>query len=181
MAKMKRMMTTEQKIQRYKTRKKIGLAVKIIAAVAAVLIMANVAYYGYYYIVFTHMAQNDSDPDKNLGPGFSRPLHMIPEDDDEGVYILAYYYNNQWNVVDDSQLLKDNRDHFTIYKKDSDWHEGTHLQLMIIRNHGMLNNVPLSPFTLIDDRCFKNHIKTMTMGEFQEYCKEKHLSHIYIQ
>ena len=179
MAKMKRKVTTEQKIKRYKKRRKIWMAVKIIAAVTAVLVIAQVAYHGYYYIVFTHMAQNDVDPDKNFGAGFSRPLHMIHDKDCS--YILAYYYGGHWNVVDDPQLVRDNRDNFTIYKKDAEWHEGTHLQLLLIRDNVLYDSLPLSPVTLIDDRCFKDHIKKMSMDEFKAYCKENHLRSILIK
>lgn len=106
---------------------------------------------------------------------------MIPKDNTESTFVLAYYYNGCWNVVDDSQKLKDNRENFMIYKEDDKWHEGTHLQLMLIKDTYMFNNIPLCEKMLIDNRCFKDCTKKMTMEEFEQYVSEHGYTSVYIQ
>ena len=130
----KKMITTEQKVEKYLKRKRIALYIKILAGIIGIALLIPAVYYGYYYVVFTVMPQNDYDPDKNVGSGYSRPLHLISANDTKNHYVLAYYYNDQWSVVDDSQKIIENRDNFTIYKDDDEWHEGTHLQLLIFKN-----------------------------------------------
>lgn len=169
----KRKLSTDEKIARYKRKRRIGLVLRILIPIAAVLLLLQVSYYGFYYIAFTVMPQNSYDPDKSVGTGYSKPLHMMAEYENHYTYVLAYYYGGCWNVVDDTEKIKENRDNFMIYKKDDKWHEGTHLQLMIYENSYLLNNVPLSEFTLIDDRCFRDCIKQMTMEEFKDYCEKK--------
>ncbi len=176
----KKKLTTEEKIKKYKRNKKLSIAVKIMAGVIAAALMVPIFYYGYYFVVFSLMPANSYNPDKNVGAGYSRPLHMIPDYDAHNEYILAYYIGDRWNVVDDSEMIKKNRDNFTIYKSDDEWHKGTHLQLILVQNGYMMNKVPLSTFTLIDDRCFSKCTKVMTMEEFEAYCQEKDLQSMYI-
>lgn len=176
----KKKLTTEQKIAKYKKKRRVSLLIKIMAGIIAFALLIPATYYGYYYLVFGVMPQNDYNPDKILGVGYSRPLHMIPEYDKSNSYILAYYYNGHWSVVDDSQKLKDNRDKFTIYKEDDQWYDEEHLQLLLFRGTFLYNVLPLSKNTLIDNRCFKDCTQIMTMEEFLDYCKEKGLQTDYI-
>lgn len=175
----KKNLTIDQKIKAYKRKKRITTIIKISLATIALAMLVPIVYYGYYYVVFSVMPAHSYDPDKNIGSGFSRPLHMMRKS--SATYLLAYYYDDCWYVVDDTKTLMENRDNFTIYKKDDEWHEGTHLQLMIYENSYLLNNVPLSSFTLIDDRCFRNCKKKMTMEEFKDYLSEKGYDTVYIK
>ncbi|MBQ9901313.1 MAG: hypothetical protein IJM51_02855 [Clostridia bacterium] len=176
----KKKLSTEEKITRYKRKRRIGFFLRILIPLVAVLAIMQASYYGFYYVVFTVMPQSAYDPDKSVGSGYSKPLHMMAQYENKYTYVLAYYYGGCWNVVDDTEKLKANRDNFMIYKEDDKWHEGTHLQLMIYENSYLLNNVPLAEFTLIDDRCFKDCLKQMTMEEFIEYCEQKGFKN-YIQ
>lgn len=177
----KRKLTTEQKIERYKKRRRVktGIIVMIVALIIAVMI--PVSYYGYYYLVFTVFPQNSYDPDKVTGVGYIKPLNAIPKDNTTSSYVLAYYYDDCWHVVDDSQKLRDSRDSFIIYKEDNEWHEDTHLQLMLIKDTFMYDNYPLSPNMLIDERCFKDCMKIMTMEEFEKYISENGFSSVFIK
>ena len=177
----KKKLSTQQKIEKYKRKRRIGLTVKIIIAAIIVALMIPATYYGYYYVVFSVLPARSYDPDKITGVGYCRPLHMIPKDNTESTFVLAYYYNGCWNVVDDSQKLKDNRENFMIYKEDDKWHEETHLQLMLIKDTYMFNNIPLCEKMLIDNRCFKDCTKKMTMEEFEQYVSEHGYTSVYIQ
>ena len=171
----KKKLSTEQKIKKYKKKRRILLAVKILIAATVICALVPLTYYGYYYVVFTVMPQNSYDPDKNTGIGYSKPLNMMANYENKNTYILAYYYNDCWHVVDDTPKLKENRDKFMIYKEDDKWHDGTHLQLIIYENSYLLHHIPLDEHTLIDDRCFRGCIKKMTMDEFIKYCEDKGL------
>ena len=169
----KKKLSADEKIARYKRKRRIGIVLRIVVSVAVVLSLMQAAYFGYYYVVFTVMPRNSSTSEKSVGAGYSKPLHMMARYENKYTYVLAYYYDDCWHVVDDTQKLKENRENFIIYKKDNKWHEGTHLQLLIYENSYLLNNIPLAEFTLIDDRCFRDCIKKMTMEEFIEYCEQK--------
>ena len=138
----KKKLTTEQRIENYKRKRRVILCVKIMIAVLIAAAMIPITYYGYYYVVFTVLAQNDYDPDKAVGPGYSKPLHMMHDDGEGSTFVLAYYYDDCWHVIDDTQKLRENRDNFIIYKEDNQWHEGTHLQLMLIKDTYMYHNIP---------------------------------------
>jgi len=143
--------------------------------------MIPATYFGYYYVTFTMLPQNDYDPDKTIGAGYSKPLHMMHNREGGNSYVLAYYYNDYWHVIDDTEKLWDSREKFMIYKKDDEWHEGTHLQLMLIKDTYMYDNLPLCPQTLIDDRCFRDCTKKMTMEEFKNYVSEHGFTSVYIK
>ncbi len=175
----KKKLSTEQKIKNYKKKKRIWLAVRILIAVTAICALIPLSYYGYYYVMFTALPQGSYDPDKTTGIGYSKPLNMMAQFENQYTYILAYYYDGCWHVVDDTQKLKDNRDKFMIYKKDDKWHDGTHLQLILYENSYMLHHIPLDEHTLIDDRCFRDCTKKMDMDEFTKYCEDKGLK-VYI-
>lgn len=177
----KKKLTTEQIISKYKKKRrmKIGVTIAVIAVVIALLI--PVSYYGYYYMMFTVFPQGSENPDKVIGVGYCKPLHAIPEDNTTSKYVLAYYYDDCWHVIDDGQKLRECRDKFVIYKEDNDWHEGTHLQLMLIKNTFMYDNYPLSPKMLIDDRCFKDCTKLMTMEEFEKYVADHGFTSVLIK
>ncbi len=175
----KKKISTEEKIKKYKRNRKLSIALKIMTGLLVAALMVPTCYYGYYFVVFSIMPIGNN-ADKSVGEGFSRPLHMISKNEASDSFILAYYYDDCWHVVDDGKKLKENRDNFTIYKKDDEWHDDKHLQLLLVKNGYLLNNVPLSEFTLIDDRCFRDCMKTMTMDEFYAYCEEKDLQSMYI-
>ena len=177
----KKKLSTQQKIEKYKKKKRIKIAISAVIIAVVVALMIPASYYGYYYLVFTVFPQSSQNPDKVTGEGYSKPLHLIPEECTSSTYVLAYYYDDCWHVVDDTQRLHECRDKFIIYKEDNEWHEGTHLQLLIIKNTYMLDNYPLSPKMLIDDRCFKDCTKEMSMEEFEQYVSEQGFTSVYIK
>lgn len=165
----KKKLSTEQKMKQFKRKRRVKIALEIIIPIIAVALLIPACYYGYYYVVFNAMATRDSDQFKGDGAGYSHPLHLLTETEMDGDLTLAYYHGGCWHVVDDSESLRKNRDHFILYKRDNDWHQGTHLQLFVIRNNEVHNHIPLSDFTLIDDRCFDGCMKLMSMEEFEQY------------
>ena len=172
-------MTEEEQIKKYYQKKGIGIAVKIMAVLIAIATVIPLSYYSYYTIVFSIMPQSDANPDKRGGAGYSKPLKIVEINDDKN-YILAYYYNGSWRVVDDTQAIKDNKFRFMVYKTDDEWRKGSDRHLFVIQDDIVLSHQPLSPFTLIDDRCFRKCMKKMSKEEFKAYCKERQLNNIYI-
>lgn len=170
----KKNLTQEQKISRFKRKRRLGIALGIMATLLAVALMIPATYYGYYGIVFGAMAGGE-EGHKSTGKGFSRPLNAISDDEANGSFIFAYYHNGGWVVIDDTEKIISNRDNFIIYKADDNWHAGTYLQYYIIMNNEVKVHLPLSTFTLIDDRCFSDCKKIMTTEEFNAYRGERHI------
>lgn len=171
----KKKLSKEETIAKYKRKRRVGILLRILIPLIVIILVLQASYYAFYYVVFTVLPQSSYDPEKSVGAGYSKPLHMMAQYENKHTYVLAYYYGGCWNVVDDTEKLKENRDNFIIYKSDDDWHEGTHLQLILYENSYLINDVPLAEFTLIDDRCFKDCLKQMTMDEFIAYCEQKGL------
>ena len=177
----KKNLTIDQKITIYKRKKRLFTVLKIAIAAVVVALLIPVANYGYYYYTFTYLPERSSDPNKINGVGYCKPLRMINSDDPKTNYVLAYYYDGCWSVVEDSQKLRENRYNFIIYKEDDEWHDGTHLQLIVIKDKIMVDSIPLSEKTLIDDRCFRDCTIKMTMEEFKNYLSEKGFDTVYIK
>lgn len=181
MARKKKALTTDQKIKQYKAKKRRLLALKIAIPIVLLLAAIPLSYFGYYYVVFDVMAARDSGSYQPNRTGYSRPLRLIQREEEEPwTCALAYYYNDRWNVVEDTDAIMDNIDNFIVYKSDNEWHEGRHEQLFIIQRGYMFHHVTLGDFALIDDRCFRDCKKTMTMEEFEAYVKEKGWQNVYI-
>lgn len=168
----KKNLSTKEKLKRAKTRKQLGLAAKIVLPIIGLLIAIPLLYYTYIGVTFYFLPQFDYDQQKNVGAGYSHPLNAIPASDDNQ-YTLAYYYGDRWHVIDDDAVLKANRKNFIIYKKDDEWDEASRRQLFIMKNDGCMAHIPLSSFTLIYDKCFKDDEKIMTMEEFEHYVNEE--------
>ena len=175
----KRPLTVREQIKKDNRKRRIGIAVKIMAVIIAIAVVVPLSYQAYYTIVFSIMPKSDVDPNKRGGAGYSKPLQIVEKNDDK-TYTLAYYYDGCWHVVDDTQAIKQNINNFMIYKTDDEWREDSDLHLFIFHNDYVLSHQPLSPFTLIDDRCFRSCMKKMTKDEFEAYCKERNIGGIYI-
>lgn len=176
----KKPLSTKEKIKKAKRRQRLGTAAKIILPIVGLLVAIPVLYYTYFGVTFGLLPMFDYDQQKNVGAGYSHPLNAIPASD-ENHYTLAYYYADRWHVIEDDALLKANRKNFIIYKKDDEWDEKSHRQLFIMKNDGCMAHIPLSSFTLIDARCFKDHEKIMSMEEFKHYVdEERHFYSVYI-
>ena len=167
----KRRLTEEEQIKKFYRKKRVGIAVRIMAALLAIAVMIPLTYYGYYTIVFSVLPQSDADPNKRGGAGYSKPLKIVEVDDDKN-YILAYHYNGSWHVIDDTAAIKENKNRFMVYKTDDRWRKGSDGHLFVIQEQIVLSHQPLSPFTLIDERCFRKCMKKMTKEEFKAFCKE---------
>ena len=55
------------------------------------------------------------------------------------------------------------------------------MQLIVIKDKIMVDSIPLSEKTLIDDRCFRDCTIKMTMEEFKNYLSEKGFDTVYIK
>lgn len=177
----KRKLTTEQKIASYKKKRRIKIGIKILIATLIVAALIPATYFGYYYLVFTVFPGNSDSSYKINGLGYCRPLRMIYEVDSDSQYVLAYYYDDCWHVVEDSEKIIQNRNNFIIYNKDNERHEGSHLQLILIKDNYLFNSIPLYENMLMDNRCFRDCTKKMTMEEFKNYVVERGYTSVYIQ
>lgn len=175
----KRRLSEKEQIKRIYRKKRVGITIKIIAVIIGIAIVIPLSYQAYYTIVFSVMPQSDHNPDKRGGEGYSKPL-KIAEKNDKFTYTLAYYYNGYWHVVDDSQAIKENINQFIVYRTDVQWREGSDRHLYVFRDDYVLSHQPLSPFTLIDDRCFRKCMKKMNKEEFEAYCKERNFGGMFI-
>ena len=177
----KRKLTTEQKIANYKKKRRIKTGIRILIATLIVAALIPAIYHGYYYLAFTVFPRNSYNPYKITGVGYCRPLRMIHDVDLGSDFVLAYYYDGCWNVVEDTEKIVENKNNFIIYKEDDERHEGTHLQLMLIKDTYMFCNIPLCEHMLMDNRCFRDCTKKMTMEEFKKYVAEHGYTSVYIQ
>lgn len=176
----KRNLSTQEKIQKAKNKRRMNTAVKIGIPVGGLLIIIVMVFALYDSIVWKWLPMRDYDQYKNVGSGYSRPLNAIPESDNN-TYTLAYYYEHYWHVIDDDAVLKANRENFIVYKKEEEWLENDYKQLFIMRNNGCMAHIPLSKITLIKADCFKDYEKLMTMEEFEDYCfNERQFNSVYI-
>ena len=174
--KAKRQLTSEEKIIRYKRRKRVMLFVKIAAVILAVAVMIPAAYYGYYYVVFEEMLMPTDDNDfyKARGTGYTHPLYAVDIKDD-AEYVLAYYTGGKWHVVDDVDVLRANRDSFIVYTDKSVITEYNLHRLCIYKNGSRTVFNSLESLTLIDNRSLKGKEKLMTTEEFKAYAKQRYL------
>ena len=173
--KAKRQLTSEEKIIRYKRRKRVMLFVKIAAVILAVAVMIPAAYYGYYYAVFEEMLMPTDDNDfyKARGYGYTRPLMAIG--DSTWQFTLAYNYNDEWHVVDDDALLRENREKFIVYTKSDVTTPKNLKRLCMFKDNQRTVCNSLESLTLIDNRCFEGKEKIMTTEEFFAYAEQRHL------
>lgn len=175
----KRRLSEKEQIKKIYRKKALSIALRIMAVLIAIAAVIPLSYYSYYTIVFSILPQSDFNPNKRGGAGYSKPLKNVEKNDDKS-YILAYYYDNCWHVVDDTQAIKDNINQFMVYKTDDEWRQGSELHLLVYQDNTIVSHQPLSPFTLIDDRCFRKCMKKMSKEEFDAYCMERQLSNNYI-
>ena len=175
----KRHLTVKEQIKKEGRKRRLGIAVKIMAVLIAIAVVIPLSYYSYYTIVFSIMPQSDVNPNKRGGGGYSKPLKAVEKNDDK-TYTLAYYYDGCWHVVDDTQAIKQNINNFVVYKTDDERREGSDLHLFIIQENYVISHHPLSPFSLFDDRCFRKCMKKMSKAEFEAYCKERDIGGIYV-
>lgn len=176
---MAKKMTKEEKIKKAKTRRKIKTTTKVIVSVIGLAIAIPLMYYmctGLVFYVFPNFVYHTNMP---TGVGYSKPLIVVDENDDNE-YTLAYYYSGCWHVIDDTEQLKDNKDKFVVYRQEDADVKGSQKELYVFKNHECLIHTPLDSFVLINVNVFKNCEKKMSMDEFEEYCSEKGFYGVYI-
>ena len=174
--KIKKKLTTEEKIERYKKRKRMSLTVKLIIAAAVIVLLIPLSYFGYYYAVFDAMLMPTSSSDnyKVRGTGYTHPLYAVSMKKDAR-YILAYYSDGKWHVVDDVEVLRENRDSFVIYTDKEVITEKSLRRLCIYEDYTRIVFNSLESLTLIDNRSLKGKEKLMTTEEFKSYAKQKNI------
>lgn len=176
MPKPKKTMTTEQKIMKYQKQARRRMIIRTVTVVLVMAIAIPTFYYGYYFAVFDHMLlpSSNSDTEKVRGVGYSRPLLAI-DTDSTAHFTFAYYSGGKWHVVDDDEVLRENRESFLIYTLNETVRENSIHRLCLYRENSRIMFVSLDSLTFIDNRCLEGKEKLMNTDEFKQYAKQRGL------
>lgn len=169
---MAKKLTKEEKIKKAKTKRKIKTTTKVILTICGAIIAIPMLYLLYVGAVFFVGPKLDYDPQKPTGAGYSLPLRIVNVDDNKE-YVVAYYLDDYWTVIDDTELIKRHKTKFIVYKSEQIDESGSNKELYVFRDRDCIIHTPLDSFVLVYDDFFMNAKKKMTMEEFEAFCDEK--------
>ena len=172
-------LTKAEKIKKAKTKRKIKTTTPVLLTVFGAVIAIPLLYslyVGAVFFVFPNFHYNTDNP---TGAGYSTPLRNVAVDDEKN-YVIAYYLDDYWTVIDDTEMLKKHKARFIVYKSEHVDKPGSDRELYVFREQECIVHTPLDSFVLIYDDFFMNSKKKMTMDEFKEYCDRKGFAGVYI-
>lgn len=172
-------LTKAEKIKKAEKHRKIKTTTKIVITIFGALVAIPALYALYVGTVFFLFPNFDYNFQYPMGVGYSSPLRDVEVDDDKE-YVVAYYLDDYWVVIDDTDMLKKYKDKFIVYKSSDEWKKGSSKELYVFRNTECIVHTPLDSFVLIYDDFFMNSKKKMTMEEFKDYCDEKNFAGVYL-
>ncbi len=165
-------LTKAEKIKKAKTKRKIKTTTKVIMTICGAVMAIPLLYSLYVGAVFFAFPNLDYDPNKPTGSGYSLPLRIVNVEDNKD-YVVAYYLDDHWTVIEDTELIKKYKTKFIVYKSKQIDEPGSDNELYVFRDRDCIIHTPLDSFVLIYDDFFMKAKKQMTMDEFEAYCDEK--------
>ena len=172
-------LTKAEKIKKAERHRKIKTTTKIIVTIFGALVAIPTLYALYVGTVFFIFPNFDYNFQYPIGPGYSSPLRDVEVEDDKE-YVIAYYLDDYWIVIDDTEQIKKYKDKFIVYKSQDVWKEGSSKELYVFRDIECIVHTSLDSFVLIYDDFFMNSKRKMTMDEFKEYCEQKQFLGVYL-
>ena len=129
-------------------------------------------------IFFFFIPKFDENSNKLNGSGYSQPLNVI-KNDNNSEYIIAYYLDDYWHIIDNTEVIKKYKHTFIVYRSNRMWKSGSGRELYVFKDNQKCVYNSLDAFTLIYDDFFVLAKKKMSTDEFEKYYQGNELSGIY--